>query len=186
MTRIDANLVHRLVLDWLRDIAANGEHFETLRREGVKRIAQRIEELSRELRRIDDENTALLSQIDARIDALTRTETPTVRQSIETSITRLEKQRAEEREKRLYVENEINQLENLRSTSENLYGDYKQAIQEILGVINNNPQPGELRNTLKCLIASLVLTETGIKIALSGSVNRKALGSTLYVFAPPV
>lgn len=186
LNRIDANLVHRLVLDWLRDIAADGEHFETLRREGVKRIDQRIEELSRELKRIDDENTALLSQIDARIDELTRTETPTVRHSIETSITRLEKQRTEEREKRLYVENEKKHLEYLRSASENLYGDYQQAIQETLEAVNDRSHPEKARKALKCLIASLVLTENGIKIALSGSVNRKALGSTVYVFAPPV
>ena len=186
MTRIDADLVHRLVLGWLRDISENGEQFEKLLQEGVKRVGQRIEELCRELTHIDEESTSLLSQIDARIDELTRTETLSVRQSIETSITRLERQRAEEPEKRLYVETEIKHLESLLSTSENLYGDYQQAIRETLETVDDDRHPEEARKALKGLLASLVLTENGIKIALSGSVNRKTLGSTLFVVAPPV
>ena len=98
---------NRTVLDWLRDIAADGEHFETLRQEGIKRISSQIEQLYREIARIDETCRSLLEHVEARIDQLPLTKTPAARQSIETSIARLEKQRADEREKRLYVENEI-------------------------------------------------------------------------------
>jgi hypothetical protein len=53
------------------------------------------------------------------------------------------------------------------------------------GPVFQYAQEGKFRNALKQLIASLVLTEEGMKIALSGSVNREALGSTLFVAAPP-
>jgi hypothetical protein len=173
-----------VVLDWLRDIAGDGERFEKLRIEGVKRIGQEIEELSKEIRQLEDGSISLLSQIVARIDELTRTETPSVRQSIETSITRLEQQRTEEGQKRLYVQAEKKHLKGLRTMARNLYGDYQQAIRRTLGTANDDQQPDDARKALWGLLASLTLTEKGIKIALSGGVNRKALGSTLFVVAP--
>ena len=51
LNRIDANLMHRLILGWLRDISADAEHFEKLRQEGVRHIEQRIEELQTALKR---------------------------------------------------------------------------------------------------------------------------------------
>ena len=63
--------------------------------------------------------------------------------------------------------------------------DYQQAIRDTLDTVKDSKHPQETRHAFKNLIATLIVTEKDIKIALSG-VNRKAPGSTAYVFAPPV
>jgi DNA invertase Pin-like site-specific DNA recombinase len=79
LTRINAGLVHRLILDWLRDIANNGKRFEELRREGVKRIEKRIAELREALDGIETEQTSLAVEIESRIRELIRTEADRLR-----------------------------------------------------------------------------------------------------------
>ena len=182
--RIDANLAHQIVLDWLRDIASNGERFQRLHEEGVRRIENRVAELRKAFTKIDTEQTSLLTQIDARIDELTRCSAESVRRSIETSITRLENTKEEKRQQRLYIEHEIRQLE-AASTATDLFSCYQNAIQKGMRLVGEDRQDDEAKIAFKGLLASLTLQETGIKIALSGGVNRKALGSTLFVVTPP-
>ena len=43
LNRVDAEAIHRLVLDWLKDISTNGEKFHRLQEEGRKRIKKRID-----------------------------------------------------------------------------------------------------------------------------------------------
>ena len=69
-------------------------------------------------------------------------------------------------------------------TSETMFADYQQTIHDTLDKAKAAHNPKEARHDLKNLLASLVLGEKDIKIALSG-VNRKAPGSKTYVFAPP-
>lgn len=184
LVRIDANLAHQIVLDWLRDIASNGERFQRLHEEGVRRIENRVAELRKAFTKIDTEQTSLLTQIDARIDELTRCSAESVRRSIETSITRLENTKEEKRQQRLYIEHEIRQLE-AASTATDLFSCYQNAIQKGMRLVGEDRQDDEAKIAFKGLLASLTLQETGIKIALSGGVNRKALGSTLFVVTPP-
>jgi hypothetical protein len=53
LARIDAALIHRLALCWLRDIANDAKYFEELRREGSKRVNCRITELTEARTQID-------------------------------------------------------------------------------------------------------------------------------------
>jgi hypothetical protein len=91
----------------------------------------------------------------------------------------------------LYVEHEIAELEGMRKESGDLFAEYRQPIQELLAKTENadNDRPSttaDVKPTLRALLSSLILAEEGIKIALSGSVNRKTLRSRLFVVAPPV
>jgi hypothetical protein len=182
--RIDAVLIHRLVLGWLRDIMNDGELFERLRQEGVKRVNHRIEELQEALTQIDQQQTFLVEQIDTRINELARSKEDHVRRSIEASITRLESRSEELRQERLYAEHEIGQLEAL-ATSPRLFANYQKQIRKTLGLVNQDGHAENAKTALKDLLAGLSLTPEGIRIALSGLVNQRALSSTLLVAAPP-
>ena len=106
-----------------------------------------------------------------------------MRKSLEESITRLEAQRTEKQEKRLYVEHEIRELERLKSDSGSLFADYQKPISDSLAMVETGSLH-DARLAIHHLLASLVLTNTHIRIALSGGVNRKALRSTVFVIAP--
>jgi len=179
LTRINADLVHKLVLDWLRDIAANGERFERLRQEGVKRIRRRIAELPRECARTDAEQAALSAEIESRIRELTRTKADPVRRSTETSITKLEADKDQNAQARLYVADEIDTLEKL-TTARELFRDYQATIREALAAMGTGRDP---RTALAGILASLTLFPDQLKAALS-AVNLKEPRSRVSVFPP--
>ena len=186
LNRIDANLIHRLVLDWLRDITADTEHFEKLRQEGVRRIEQRIEELETALKRTKQQQESLTEQIDARIDELTKTTSTTIRGTIEASIVRLQGQTEELNQLCRYTEHEITTLQGLASDP-NVYEEYKTAIHQALAKIDGNTAaPAEEKKAaVASVFSSLTLQQDHIKTALSG-VNLKGPVSMVYGVAPPV
>ena len=150
----------------------------------MKRANRRIAELQEARARIDREQKSLLEQIDARIDELARTRTDRVRSSIEANITRLEDQKEERQQKRIYIEHEIEQLEAAAAAPE-LFAIYQKEIRKALSLIEQDSDTGKQKMALTDLLASLTVTTEGVKIALSGLVNRRAPGSTLLVLAPP-
>ena len=184
IVRIDAALIHRLVLGWLRDIMNDGERFERLRQEGVKRVNHRIEELQEALTQIDQQQTFLVEQIDTRINELARSKEDAIRCSIEASITRLASRQEELRQERLYAEHEVGQLEAL-ATSPRLFANYQKQIRKTLGLVDQDGHAENAKTALKDLLAALTLNPEAIKIALSGLVNQRAPSSTLSVAAPP-
>lgn len=178
MNRIDAQIAQGLVLDWLKDIEANGEKFQQLGEEGKKRIRKRIAYLRESFKELETEEIDLKDKIESRIQELTRTSSKVVRDSIEKSIIELEQERKENKEKRLCVNNTILELENLIFEDQNLFSEYSGWIQEVL----NQPENG-IKKGLKDLIASLILQETQIKVALSG-VNLKEPVRVVFASAP--
>jgi hypothetical protein len=128
---------------------------------------------------MDDEQRSLVAQIDARIEALTRTEAESVRRSIQASITRLESQSEGERQEGPYVEREIAEVNTLANNPA-AYEAYRKAIGAGLLELEKDGKAG--RKTTD-LIAGLALTRDHIRIALSSD-DRRALGSTLPVLAP--
>jgi hypothetical protein len=84
--RIDAEVVHRLVLGWLRDIVENGEKFQQLKEEGRRRIGRRISELEKALSSLKKEKADLEEEVELRIQQLVRTSTEKLRKTIEESI----------------------------------------------------------------------------------------------------
>ena len=184
--RIRADNLHDLVLGWLRNIANNGEHFEKLRGEGKQRIQRRIEELRRAVTETESELQRLTDQIDARIDTMTKATSDSVRQTIEESIDRFSALQEEKRQLQAFTEQEIDRLETLKQDPA-AYDEYQQRITELLQIVDteSSATPHDKRVAVRKLIASLVLKETEIKVALSG-VNRKGPVSTVSCFAPPV
>ena len=179
LDRIDAEMAKELVLAWLRDIASNGEKFRELEVQGRERIGQRIEELRQESGKLDAELISVRRQIEARIQELTRAKSERVRESIEKSIVALEEERKDTEGRQALVAQSIADLESLVSKDRSLFSEYRDHIQEVL-----KKTEAEQKAALAGLIASFLLQEGGIKIALS-SVNQKALRSSVLVFAPP-
>ena len=179
LTRIDAETAQELVLGWLRDVASNGEKFRELEAQGKERIGRQIGELRKEAGKLEAELTGVRKQIEARIQELTRAKAERVRESIEKSIVGLEDERKDTEGRRALLDRSIAELEGMVSKDKNLFAEYRGSIQEIL-----KKHEDEKKAALADLIASLLLHEGGIKIALS-SVNQKALRSTAFVFAPP-
>jgi hypothetical protein len=165
------------VLGWLRDIAANGERFRQLQELGRHRIRRKIDELRKSAGSLEEELARLREQIEARIQELTRTRTEAVRASIEKSIAGLEEQRKEADERRALVNHTISELKGLVSDDADLFFEYRNRIHDLLRNDEN-----DLKSGLPALVSSLVLEETGIKIALAG-VNRTGLGSSVFVSA---
>ena len=184
--QIRADLTHTLVLDWLRDIADNGERFEKLREEGVKRIERRIVELRRAIGKTEDEICDLTDQIEARIDALTKATDETIRRTVEESIVGLSAQKDEKKELRAYTEHEINRLETLK-TEKNIYVEYQSRVRTALKAIDaaSGTPAAQQKAALREILASMTLHPDHIKTALSG-VNLKGPVSAAFVVAPPV
>jgi site-specific DNA recombinase len=180
LARIDAELAQDLVLGWLRDVASNGERFRELEAQGKERIGRQISELRQESGKLEAELTNMRKQIETRIQELTRAEAERVRESIEKSIVGLEETGKDTEGLRVLVAQSIAELESLDSKDRSLFSEYRGRIQEVL-----NKQETEKKPALADLVASLLLQEGGIKIALSG-VNQKALRSSVLVFAPPI
>jgi site-specific DNA recombinase len=179
LDRIDAEMAQELVLGWLRDVASNGERFRELEAQGRERIGQRIVELGRESGKLDGELTGVRKQIEARIQELTRAKSEQVRESIEKSIVALEEERKDTESRQALLDRSIEDLEALVSKDKSLFSEYRGRIQAVL----KNPET-EKKPAIAGLVASLLLQEGGIKIALS-SMNQKALRSSVLVFAPP-
>ena len=179
LDRIDAEMAQQLVLGWLQDVASNGEKFRELEAQGRERIGRQIGELQEESEKLEAELTGVREQIEARIQELTRAKAERVRESIEKSIVSLEEERKETEERRALVGQSIAEIESLVSKDKSLFSEYRGRIQGVLKKSKDEKKPA-----LAALIASLLLQEGGIKIALS-SVNQKALRSTAFVFAPP-
>jgi hypothetical protein len=100
-----------------------------------------------------------------------------VRESIEKSIVGLEEARKDTEGRRGLVIQSIAEFESLISKDKSFFSEYLGRIQEVL------KKTGDDRKiALAGLIASLLLQEGSIKIALS-SVNQKALRSSVLVFA---
>ena len=179
LDRIDAELAQELVLAWLRDVASNGERFRELEAQGRERIGQRIGELRQESGKLDTELTGVRKQIEARIQELTRAKVEQVRESIEQSIVGLEEARKNTEGRRALVDRSIEELEGLVSKDRSLFSEYRGRIQTML-----KKTEAEQKAAFADLVASLLLQEGGIKIALS-SVGQRAPRSSVLVFAPP-
>ncbi|MCX7037777.1 MAG: hypothetical protein NT005_01345 [Spirochaetes bacterium] len=172
-------MAQELVKGWLRDIASNGERFRELEARGRERIGRQIGELREESGKLENELTDVRKQIEARIRELTRAKVERVRESIEKSIVAQEESRKDTEGRQALIDQSITDLEGLISKDKSLLSEYRARIQEVL-----KKPADEKKAALAGLIASLLLQEGGIKIALS-SVNQKALRSTSFVFAPP-
>jgi DNA invertase Pin-like site-specific DNA recombinase len=179
LDRIDAEMVQELVLGWLRDVASNGEKFRELEAQGKERIGRQISEMRKEAGKLKAELSGLRKQIEARIQELTRARAEQVRESLEKSIVDLEGERKDIEGRWALIDQSITDLEGMVSNDKNLFSEYRGRIQEVL-----DKKVDERKTTLSGLIASLLLQEGGIKIALS-SVNQKALRSSVLVSAPP-
>ncbi len=179
LARIDAEMAQKLVLGWLRDVASNSEKFQELESQGRERIGRQIDELREDAEKLEAALTGVRKQIEDRIQELTRAKAERVRESIEKSIVLLEEARKEIEGRRALIDQSITDLEALFSNDKSIFAEYRSRIQEMLKKPEDEKKPA-----LAALISSLLLQEGGIKIALS-SVNRKALRSSVFVFAPP-
>jgi site-specific DNA recombinase len=179
LNRIGAGLVQDLVLDWLRDIAANGERFRQLQEKGKERIRRRIVELTRALVRLEAEVVSLKKRIEEYIQELTRTDTEVVRNSIQNTIVDLEAQKEQLGEKRVFVNHSIEELNRILSNDTDQFAEYSRRIHEVL-----NQPPDLMKNGLQVLLASLILDTTEIKLALSEGPLKEPV-RMVFVSAPP-
>ena len=179
LNRIDAEAIHRLVLDWLRDISTNGEKFHRLQDEGRIRIKKRIDFLNKSLKELDTEEIRLEKEIEARISELVKTKLRDVKDTIEKSIVKLNEAEKDLEAKRLYIKYEIKELKKLLAENRNLFAEYSHEIKEAL-----NKSDVDLKEKLKNIISYIRLSEKEIKIALHG-VNHRGLVSAVSNSAPP-
>ncbi len=179
LSRIDAEMAQELVLGWLRDVASNGERFRELEAQGKERIGRQIGELREDAGKLEAALTGVRKQIEDRIQELTRAKAERVRESIEKSIVLLEEARKEIEGRRALIEQSVTDLEALFSNDKSIFAEYRSRIQEMLKKPEDENKPA-----LAALIASLLLEEGGIKIALSG-VTQKVPRSSVFVLAPP-
>jgi len=168
------------VLDCLQDLSSNGERFQQLQEQGKRRLKLRTERLQKTLAELDTEESDLNGRIESRIEELTATRNPAVRESIEKSILDLEGNRKELGEKRQLVRHSIDGYRAIAPNGKDFYQDYSDWITEVLGEPRERQKDG-----LQGLIASLTLEETKMKLALFG-VNRKEPVRPLIVPAPPI
>ncbi len=162
LARIDAEMAQELVLEWLRDVASNGEKFRELEAQGRERIAKRIGELRKEVGKLGAELTGVGRQIEARIQELTRAKSELVRESIEKSIVALEEERKDTAGRQALIDHSVTDLEGLVSKDKSLFSEYRGRIQQVLKKPEDEKKPA-----LAGLIASLLLQDGGIKIGSS-------------------
>ena len=167
-----------MVLDWLGNIAENGEKCQRLKEQGKKRIERKISEQQDSLVKLEEEKLALEAQIEKRIQELTKTKSEVVRDSVEKSIVDLEGKKKELEEKRLFFNHSISELETLLFEDAGLYGEYRKRIRHTL-----NEEQNKLKNGLQTLVSGLILEEAHIKTALCG-VNHREPVSVVFVSAP--
>jgi len=178
LNRIDAEAIHRLVLNWLKDISINGEKFRRLQEEGRIRIKKRIDFLNKSLKELDQEEIRLENEIEARVSELVKTKLKDVKDTIEKSIVKLNEAGKDLEDKRLYIEYEIEELKKLIVDNQSLFTEYSHTIKEAL-----NKSSIDLKEELKTIVSYIKLDEKGIKIALNG-VNHRGLVSAMFVSAP--
>jgi len=150
LNRIDAEISHRLVLDWLKDISTNGEKFHRLQEEGRIRIKKRIDFLNKSLKEH-------------------------VKDTIEKSIVKLNEAGKDLEAKRLYIGYEIEELKKLLADNQSLFTEYSHKIKEAL-----NKSSIDLKEELKNIISYIKLEEKGIKIALNGVNHRGLVSAVFY------
>jgi site-specific DNA recombinase len=184
LNRIDAELVHRLVFDWLKDISANGKRFKQLQEKGEERLRQELALLHKERANLEERAEDINSQVEARIRELIKTDSDIVRKTIEQSIEKLKEQNQEIKDKRAYVNHTISCLKELLNNSKDLFKPYGELIKQALAKIDSNNSSLKAKASLQSLFAKLSLTPTAIKTALS-SVNLKGLVSAVFAVAPP-
>jgi hypothetical protein len=178
LNRVDAELVHRLALDWLRDIARDGERFEALRKEGVKRIGKRVRELRHALSGLRADAARAGADMEARIAELTRTDSVAVRRPIEQSISRLDAEKKEAETRAGYVQQEIDQLHEL-STSPSLFADYRRHIRETLPKLEGSLDRGAVGK----VVAALAVHHSHVRAELTPA-NHTGVVSALSCLAP--
>jgi site-specific DNA recombinase len=176
---IDAEVAQGLVLSWLRDIAGNGEKFRELQTQGRERIGRQIGELRGSLKGLESDGAALKEQVETRIQELTRTKAEAVRDSIEKSIIDLGQRQKELEEKRLFANHDVREMESIVQNDGDLFTSYSRRIRKGL----DGPAEG-LKDGLQGLIASLLLTDTQIKLALSGVPLREPV-RLVFASSPP-
>ena len=176
---IDAEVAQGLVLGWLHDIAANSERFRELQAQGRERLGRQIGELRDSLKGLEAEGAALKEQVELRIQELTRTKVEAVRDSIEKSIVDLGQRQKDLEEKRLLADHAVCELESIVQDDGDLFSAYSWRIRTVL----DGPAEG-LKAGLQGLIASLLLTDTQIKVALSGVPLREPV-RLLFAPSPP-
>jgi hypothetical protein len=183
LNRIDAELVHRLVFDWLKDISANGERFKELQEKGKERLQQEFALLQKEHVRLEERAADINSQVEARIRELIKTDSQVVRKTIEQSIEKLKEQNQEIKDKQAYVNHIISCLEELLINSKDVFRLYGELIRETLAKAEGDNPVFQAKSALQSLLAVLCLFPAHIKTALS-CVNRKGPVSTVFVVAP--
>ena len=171
---IDAEVAQGLVLGWLHDIAESGERFRELQAQGRERIGRQIDELRESMNGLESEGAALKEQVELRIQELTRTRAEAVRDSIEKSITDIGQRQKEIDEKRLFADHAARELGSILENDADLFTAYSRQIQKVL----DGPAEG-LKAGLHGLIASLLLMDTEIKLALSGGPLREPVRAVL-------
>jgi site-specific DNA recombinase len=184
LNRIDAELVHRLVFDWLKDISTNGKRFKQLQEQGEERLQQELALLQKEQVCLEEKAADINSQVEARIRELIKTDSEIVRKTIEQSIESLEEQKQEIKDKQVYVEDMISQVKTILDNSNDLFKKYGEHIQKNLKHISDRNVSHSVKPKLQNIIAKLLLTPTAIKTALSG-VNRKGPVSAVFALSPP-
>jgi chromosome segregation ATPase len=184
LNRIDAELVHRLVFDWLKDISTNGKRFKELQEKGKERLQQEFALLQKEHVRLEERAADINSQVEARIRELIKTDSQVVRKTIEQSIEKLKEQNQEIKDKQAYVNHNISRLEELLNNSKDLFKPYSDLIREALAKVEGDNPAFQVKSTLPSLLAVFSLYSTHIKTALSG-VNLKGPVSTVFAVAPP-
>ncbi len=176
INRIEAKAIHKLVMDWLKDISINGDKFRQLQEQGKIRINKRINFLNKSIKELNSEKIKLEKEIEIRVAELVNTQSDIIKNSIEKSIVRLEEGKKDIEGKKIYIEYEIEELNKLIADDKNLFNEYSQRIKDVL-------KCDDIKGKLRDIIAFIRLEETDIKIALSG-VNQKGLVSMVFVSAP--
>ncbi len=170
LNRVDAEAIHRLVLDWLKDISTNGEKFHRLQEEGRNRIKKRIDFLNKSLKELDQEEIRLEKEIEARVSELVKTKLDAVKSTVEKSIVKLDQEKKDIEAKQLYIKHEIKELKKLLADGKDLFKEYSEEIKDLL-----NNSFADLKNRLKCVISYIRIDNTHIKISAFGCLTEKRL-----------
>ena len=180
--RTDTETVHRLVLEWLGDIANGGDRFEWLKTEATDRLQRAIVELQSALGELDTESIEIDARIEVRITELTRIDVDSVRTTIESSIAKLAEEKRWLETRRLYLEHEIKQIDEILDKSR-VFAEYRETVRDAL--INGSGRASD-SPTLKNLFARLSLFPEHIETALSrDAVTGPVASSSAFVRSPP-
>jgi chromosome segregation ATPase len=163
-----------LVQGWLQDIAAYSERFRELQAQGRERLSRQIGQLRQSLKGLESEEAALKEHAEARIQELSRTRAEAVRDSIEKSIVDLGQRQKGIEENWLFANHAVRELESILENDGDLFAAYGRRIRRVLDASTE-----ELETRIQGLIANLLLTDTQIKVALSGVPLREPIRAVL-------